>query len=174
MLLEKKSTDTVILNEVLSQVREEFDEHLESINDNTSEIHQNFSCLSELDEKLDKLSERLESLELFLEKKHGFDNKSKPKFQIKSLTEKEKAIFLTLYTLENEQKPTTYRQIQINTGLPKTLIQGYITSLIEKGVPITKAYINNIIHLKMDQQFKAEQAKHNIVKLEQKTLNHML
>ncbi|MDP7323439.1 MAG: hypothetical protein QF632_01610 [Candidatus Woesearchaeota archaeon] len=166
--------DTELFQQVLQQIREEFDDHLEAINDNTNEIQANASYISELDAKINKLDERLEKIESFLTKEHSFKPAKLPNYNIKNLTEKEKDIFLILYTLDSQNKKATYRELQKRTGLPKTLIQGYITSLIEKGIPIHKQYLNNKVHLKLDTQFKALQAKQNLVKLEQKTLNHIL
>ena len=40
----------------LSSIREEIDDHLAAINDNTQEIQSNFAFLLELDSKIDKLS----------------------------------------------------------------------------------------------------------------------
>ena len=173
MLQEKRVIDTELFSEVLATIRDEFDDHLEAINDNTAEVQQSFSCLAELDEKINKLATRLEKVELYLENK-GFRASETPKFEVKSLTEREKSLFLILYKLENEQIPITYRTIQKHSSLPKTLIQGYIASMIEKGIPIAKAHKNNSVQLKLDPQFKAHQAKHNIVKLEQQTLHHIL
>jgi hypothetical protein len=176
-VLEQKRESAVIhtelFSEVLSTIREEFDEHLESINDNTAEVQQSFSCLAELDEKINKLATRLEKVELYLENK-GFETSETPKFHVRDLTEREKSLFLVIYKLENERMPITYRSIQKHSCLPKTLIQGYIASMIEKGIPITKSHKNNIVQLKLDPQFKAIQAKQNIVKLEQQTLQHIL
>tara|TARA_Y100000310_G_C20700367_1_gene829159 strand:+ start:3217 stop:3753 length:537 start_codon:yes stop_codon:yes gene_type:complete len=175
--LQKKSNQSIDINlfeQVLKQVRDEFDEHLDAINDNTNEIQTNASILTEFDAKISKLDERLAAIEEYLKKAHSFNPQFIPKYEIKELTEKEKAIFLILYKLESEHKKVTYRELQKNSGLPKTLLQGYITSLIEKGIPIHKHYLNNKVHLTLDEQFKALQAKKNIVKLQQKTLNHVL
>ncbi len=166
--------DLTTLNYMLEQIREEFDDHLEAINENTNEIQSNASSLAEIDAKLNKVAERIERIELFLQKSQSFTVPEMPKFDIKALTEREKSIFLILYTLDYENRPMTYRELQKRAGLPMTLLQGYITSLIEKGIPIAKKYINNVIHLKLDEQFRALQAKTNIVKLEQQTLNHIL
>ncbi len=168
------AVDTVLLQQVLGQIKEEFNDHLDAINDNTNEIQSAASSISELDLKFNKICERLEKIELFLEKISSFDPSRVPKYEINNLTEKEKSIFLVIYKLAAEHKSITYREIQKHTCLPKTIIQGHITGLIEKGIPLRKAYINNQVHLRMDEQFKAMQAKQNIVKLEQKTLNHVL
>ena len=49
-----------------SEIHDEFQEHLESINENTTEIQSNYTYLCELDNKIAKLNERIDEIHLIL------------------------------------------------------------------------------------------------------------
>ena len=157
------------IKQVVSQIREEIQDHLSAINDNTNEIQSNFQYICELDSKIDKINERLEKIEIFLDKTTNFEIDKKTFFEVKPLTKKEQDVFLVLYTLD-EKCAVTYKNLARNTGLTEDLVKTYITNLIQKGVPIKKRYINNKVFIKLDPTFKALQAKENILNLHQKTL----
>lgn len=155
------------LKKAFSSVKEQFEEHLSAINDNTNEIQANFEYLCELDKKLDKITERLDQLQFFLEK-HGFKAEKKPTYNVKPLTKNEQDIFLILYTQEDM---ITYKNLARKAALTEELAQSYVIKLVEKGIPIEKKYINNMAFVRLNKQFKAIQAKENILKLEQKSLD---
>jgi hypothetical protein len=158
------------LNSIFSELKSELDEHLDSINHNTNEISSNYEYLCELDYKINKLSERIDNIQLFLEKSMGLEVEKKPKFQPKPLTNNEQDVFLVLYTLEEKKGAVSYVDISKRTGLSEELVCDYITRMIEKNVPIIKRYVNNQPYLRLDPQFKRQQAKENILNLNQKTI----
>lgn len=164
----------VDLKEIIKQVREELDEHLCAINENTNEIQANYEYLAKLEAKIEKLSERIERIQLFLEEKLGLQRSEVKEFTIEPLTNKEKEVFLTLYTLEETKGLVTYTDIARKTGLPEEFVCSYITRMIEKGVPIVKRYVRDKPYLKLDSRFKELQAKKNILKIEQRTIPHIL
>ena len=166
IFLEKKSE----LNKIFSQIKEEFEDHLTSINENTNEIQSNFQYLSELDSKIEKLNEKLDKIQFFLEKNLSYRPEKTLNFDILPLTQKEQEVFLVLYTLEEAKGAVSYVDIARRVALPEELVSSYITGMIEKGVPIIKKYLNNKAYLKLDRSFKNIQAKENILKLNQKTL----
>lgn len=161
----------VRVSKLFQEVKEELDEHLDAINENTNEISSNYEYLCELDYKINKLSERLDNLQLFLEQNFNFKAEKVPKFQPKPLTNNEQDVFLVLYTLEEKKGAVTYTDISKRTGLSEDLVASYITRMIEKNVPIIKRYVNNEPHLRLDPQFKRLQAKENILGLNQKTIS---
>ena len=77
LLAGKKKDELVVLksslNKAFEQVKEQFEDHLESINENTNEIQGNFEYLCELDRKIDKLSEQVEQLNMLIRKQQGLD-----------------------------------------------------------------------------------------------------
>lgn len=155
----------------LKGVREEFDDYRESINDSTNEIEANYELVCRLDAKVDRLQEQLEQLQLSLANVLGSPVQASVASAQSSidLDEKEKEVFLVLYTASDE-KPLTYKEIAAALKESEFLIRGYITNMIEKGVPVTKRYLNDVAFISLDRSFKDRQAKGNIVHLSQRTV----
>lgn len=94
--------------------------------------------------------------------KRTFDNldmirniKQELKEKFKKLTKQEFLIFSILYTLEEELKAVTYKDIAERAGLAESSIRDYISRLEKKGLPITKEKINNrMIVLKIPKELK--------------------
>lgn len=158
---------------IITEVKEELDDHLTAINQNTSEIQSNHEYLNELDNKIDKLSSRLDQIQLFLQQHADFKVEKQPIFNIAPLNKKEKEVFLILYTLEEQSTGATYTEIARKLMLSETLVGNYIMNMIGKGIPIIKRYIEGKAHLKLDIEFKRVQAKSNIIAIEQKTLQRI-
>ena len=159
MLLNKK------LRNEFDKIRQEFEEHLQAINENTNEIASNFEYVSEIEAKLDRLSERVDRIQMFLESNSGIPIERRSNFDVKRLSRKEQEVFLVIYTLEEEKGNLTYGDIAERLGISGQLAASYITSLIEKGVPIIKRYAGTMPHFKLDPDFKTLQAKENILQL---------
>ena len=160
------------LNESLkltfSQIYEEFEDHLQAINENTSEIQENYTFLCELDNKIAKLNERIDEIHSILSKFTGKKTLKTPSFEdIDPLTSTEKNVFLNLYT---EEQPISFSELAAKIKMSIPLARQYITNLLEKGIPIQKIYKNTIPYIALDQRFKNLQAKKNILKIEQRIL----
>jgi len=135
------------------QIKQQLDEHLTAINENTGEIQALFDYLQELDLKIEKLSLRLEQLQLV-------QSPSPERPTISSLTQIEKKIFLVLYT---EELPLCYQEIAEKASLPASLIPECISSLISKGIPLLRSYFSSKLYLKLSPSFKELQAKQNVL-----------
>ena len=156
------------LKQAFSQIYEEFEDHLTAINENTSEIQENYAYFCELDNKIAKLNERIDGIHDILTNLTGKKTRKMPKFEdIDPLTTKEKTVFLNIYT---EDKPTTYERLAAKLSMPITLVRQYVTALLEKGIPIQKAFHKTRPYIYLDPKFKNIQAKKNILKIEQKIL----
>ena len=153
----------------ISQVKDELEDHLTAINENTNEIQSNYEFLCGIDQKLNKLVERLDKMELFLGKQ-GMEIEQKQQFKPIRLSKREQEVFLILYTLEEVKGPVTYLDIARKVCLTEDIVAAYISNMIQKGVPITKRYIANEAHLSLNPSFKALQAKENILQIAQRTL----
>ena len=140
-------------------MREELDEHLYAINENTEEIQSNYAYVQKLDTKLEQVMARLGHIELLLE-----GQSQKPAVQ--PLTYPEKQVFLVLYT---EETPLTYAHIAERSGYTECVVQQHISNLVEKGIPIVKSYFNSTPFIKVAPQFKEIQAKENIINLSLKS-----
>ncbi len=90
---------------------------------------------SSLKEISSDLNNRLSSIKIELKNK------------FKALTRQEFTIFSSLYSLEEQSKEITYKDLALQTGLTESSIRDYISKLINKGIPIIKERINNKIIL---------------------------
>lgn len=147
-----------------TKIRHEFEEHLQAINENTNEICANYEYMCELESKLDKLSERADQIQMYLQLNSNI-SVAKRSFDVKRLDRKEQEVFLVIYTLEEEKGSLTYEDIAKRLNISEHLAANYVTSIIEKGVPILKRYINSKPYLRLEPEFKTLQAKENILQL---------
>ena len=157
------------LHESFSQIRDEFEDHLTAVNENTNEIQANYELVCNIDQKMNKLAERLDKIELFLQKQ-GMEIDEKEQFKPIRLSKREQEIFLILYTLEEIKGSVSYLDIAKKLCLTEDIVASYISNMLQKGVPITKKYVANEAHLTLNQKFKALQAKENILQIEQTRL----
>lgn len=148
------------VKEILKQVREEFDEHLDAINDNTNEIQTNYEFLCRLEAKVEKLNERLDEIQILLNPNH----EKQKNVLVQTLTKHEKEVFLVLY--EAGENFVTYLEIGKHLGLTEDLVREYVMNLIAKGIPIVKRYVNNKAYIKVDTEFRNLQTKENIVEIQ--------
>ena len=88
-----------------------------------------------------------------------------PQLTRAKLNRREQEVFLVIYTLEEEKESVTYADIAERLGISEQLAGNYVTSIIEKGVPIIKRYINSKPFLRLDPEFKTLQTKENILQL---------
>ena len=148
-----------------TKIGHEFEEHLQTINENTNEISANYEYICEIESKLDKLSERVEQIELLLASNSDNTIAIRNKFDVKRLNRREQEVFLVIYTLEEEKGSVTYDDIGRRLGISEQLAGNYVTSIIEKGVPIIKRYIKSKPYLRLDTEFKTLQIKENILQV---------
>jgi len=139
----------------MEKIRNDLEEHLSSINENTVEIQGIFDFLSEVENKMDKISQRLDHLQI---------NQDHPleKQQILPLTQIETKVFLTMYT---EATPLSYREIAGRTEMSVELVQESICAISKKGIPLQRSFVNNQLFLKVSPEFKELQAKENVINL---------
>lgn len=145
------------MSSVINEIKEELDEHLDTINANTNEIQTNCEYLCELDNKINKLNEKIEEIQLELGLK-----KKQEKFEKIKLTLREQEVFLVLYTSEES---LSYRDISRRLGLTDALIKDYVEALIMKGIPIIKRYSEDKVLVLLDEEFKRLQARENVLGL---------
>jgi len=149
----------VPLEGVLSVVKDELEDHLSAINENTDEIQCNNDLMNQLNNKIIKLAERVDMLQTIITQ----TVEPQKTFDVSPLTKKEKALFQALYAIAHEKESVTYEDLARRCGVTTALAVHYITNLIEKGVPVWKKYIGKTVHLTIDPDFVLEQAQENIV-----------
>ena len=165
VLLREKTNELEVIKDRLGrsfeQIKEQFDDHLETINENTNEIQSNFEYMCDLDRKIDKLGERIDQIANLIREQRG-EKTEKKTFTIQPLSSKEKEVFYALYVLTEHRKHATYKDIARRACFTETLVASYITNLIEKGIPVTKKYANRKAYLSLNPEFREIQAKENI------------
>lgn len=147
------------LKESFRLTRDELDDHRESINQNTNEIQTNYEYLCKLESKLNKITERLDELSMFFKQLNG---QEKRKFTVSQLTRKEQEVFLVIYMNEG----VTVKDLSRRLAITPELGESYLGNLITKGIPIIRKRIAGTVELiEIDSEFKAIQAKENILRI---------
>ena len=153
------------VNHAFSKVRQELDEHLDAINQNTSELSVTNQYVAHLESKIEKLNERLD--ELTVGKTVEEDLSAYEDVSI-TLSIREQEVFLLLY-IANEKKSISYLSRYL--GLTAEFIQQYISRLVSKGVPIrTYESADGERVYSLERGFKDLQARKNIIALDQRVL----
>ena len=152
-----------LLKKENSQLKEGYDDILDTTNENTNEIQSNYAFVSEVDKRINKLNDKIEEISMMMKhiitKSDFIDDKQ---LKIAALSSAEKRIFLLLYTSEQIM---AYKDIALSTNMSESLVIQYITSLIEKGVPLVKHYERGKPMVGLSSKFKELQAKNNLVNL---------
>ena len=139
------------------KVKEELNEHLDTINQNTDEISESFESIARLEQKLDEMEARLERLEV---------EKGAQKSLI-ALSLREQEVFAMLYLA---QKRMTLREISNALSLDQDVVNTILSNLIAKGIPVLKQATDEIISLYLEKGFKDNHAKKPVVHLSQQVL----
>lgn len=140
-----------------SAVREEMNDHLDSINASTVELQDHSAGLADLEVKFEKLKEQMDNIQIML------SNILAEKKQFK-LSESEQSVFMVLYAVE--QTPLSYADISMRTGLTELTVKAHVFSMINKGIPIIERQIDGQSFFRLDKKFKELQAKENVLNIE--------
>lgn len=153
----KKIEETFTVS--LGSIKEELDQHLDSINQNSTEIQSNYDFLDEINAKVNKLESRLDELTSLLKA-----SLQKPILEVArsqmDLKTEEKNIFMALYMSD---EPLTYEEISNRSNLPVYLVEDLITSMKIKQIPIVKKSFAGKVLVILDEDFRVMQTKHNIL-----------
>lgn len=152
------------LKSAFYKIKEELEDHLLAINENTNEIQSNYEYICELESKIEKLTERVEQLQLTV---YGQINAQNQKSSVSGsiLSNEEKNVFTALYTLEEEKGAVTFEDISSNTKFTVEEVSAHVSRLIDKKIPILHKFIDNKPYLKIDRDFKRLQAKENVLNI---------
>ncbi len=152
--------DPGVVMSVLDEMRGELDDHLQAINENTTELQGNYAGLIELERKINRIIERLDALEWIVR------GKQEKKHEPLRISGKELVVFRAVYQLGATQPFMTYKAIARKCALSESMVASLVTSLLEKGVPIVKRYEGSLVFLKLEESFREEQAKRTLVGLD--------
>jgi DNA-binding MarR family transcriptional regulator len=152
------------LKRAFQKIKEEMDDHLQAINENTNEISASYDYIQELERMISKLNERLDENEMKLARLTGKKTMDADMFKNIRLNPKEQEIFLLLY--EENGDLQDYRKIARRLGLTEEIVIRTVAALCSKGIPIQKKHFDNKIYLVLDAEFRNLQAKEKVLKLE--------
>ena len=151
------------LKHSFGKIKEEMDEHLQAINENTNEITSNYEYICELEAKIGRLTERMDKMQMFIEAHIGAESPAVEQIEIKPLSKAEQDVFTALYILQEEKGTVTFADIAEMARIEVEEVSAHVASMISKGVPVSKKFIDNEPYLKLDKEFKTLQAKENIL-----------
>ncbi|MBI5398093.1 hypothetical protein HZB03_01395 [Candidatus Woesearchaeota archaeon] len=143
-----------MLRNSFAAIKEEFDEHLQAINENTAELQYHTNYLDELDRRITKLEEKIDATHLMLKQLLR-----ESRLNI-SLSHDEQKIFLILYTHE---KFISAENIARKCEIAVDLVNECLASIQDKGIPILKDVLDGKTFYKLENAFKQRQAKENII-----------
>ena len=149
------------LREAFRKIKEERDEHLESINQLTSELQTAFEYISELDSKHEKLKENIDELMIF---KNSILLNDKSHFSNIVLSLDEQKMFLTLYVF-GEKEPLSWSFILKKLDLNDNSFRLLLSSLLDKKIPITRERIGAEWYFNIDSRFREMQMKEQLIKI---------
>jgi hypothetical protein len=162
-MFESKKIEKKLRNS-FSNIKDELNDHLLAINENTNEIQANFEHLTIIENKVDKLAERIEEIQMILQEV-GLKQPRSAEYLVQPLNEIEKIFILILLRMQEDKETISYKELKDVMSTSCETIGGYVTSLIHKGIPIVKRYIMNEPHIAVDQRFKEYQIKTNIINI---------
>jgi uncharacterized coiled-coil DUF342 family protein len=152
------------LKKSFSKIKEELEEHLNSINQNTQEIQSLYDYIYELESKIEKLNEKIEEMHVTIMDLRNNNNEKG------ELNLKEQEIFLLLYT---EKDFLEIKEISERTGFKEEFIINAVQELIKKGVPIIRREVKDRHLIKLDDSFREIQAKSGLIKLSRELSKNM-
>ncbi len=152
------------LKSAFSKIKDEFDDHLAAINENTDEMHSVHEHLNELDIKIEKLGERIDEMQLMMSKVLSSNSSL-------ALNSNEQKVFLVLYTVE--ETPLSYSDIARRANLTELQVKANIIALSNKGIPIMERIIDGQPYFRLDKKFKELQAKQNLIKIEESLMKEI-
>jgi len=82
------------------------------------------------------------------------------------LTRQEFLVFLTIYQLEDEISEVTHSHLAQKLKLTESCIRSYVSSIIRKGLPLTRQKINNkLTILRISTEFRAMNLKQTLTNM---------
>ncbi len=150
--------------QVLEQLREELDDHRQAINENADELSGTYAYVQAIEARLAQLSDAVSELRLLVKGSQAIGSR----FVFQPLNQREKEVFQALYELTETQPSTTYALLSKRLGLSDHLVSVQITRIIEKGIPVIKRMYSGKLYLSLDHEFRIQQAKKNLVGIDQK------
>ena len=147
-----------------SKVKEEMDEHLQSINENTIEIEHQHDTIFSLEEKMEKLSMRMDTIQMMFTK---LIMQTRVSVQ---LSDNEQSVFALLFEFT---KYIPLKYVAEKTSLSETDLEESLPALRDQRIPVEQRTIGDKAYLKMDADFRELQMREHIVKINPSVMQRM-
>ena len=141
----------------LEFLRDELDEHLQAINENTQEIQQQERNVCEIDVRLTKLEEKMDNISLLLRQVLGSGLSI-------TLSRDEQRVFLTLYTHDSFQ---SCEELGERSVMSIDVVDDCLKAMMDKGIPVEREILNGLVYFRLNSEFKLKQAKEQIITIDQ-------
>ena len=152
------------LRHAFESIKDEFNVHLDSINQNTSEIESLYEYIADVDSKIEKLNERIDELFMLVSPMAKSED-----FGVE-LTHREQEVFVILYSEDKISLKDAAKRL----GFTEEMVNRYVSSLVSKGIPVLRQFIGSDLFLYMDLKFKDLQAKKNVLKINESISKNLL
>lgn len=146
-----------VLKHGFESSKEELEDHLQSINENTSELDMQNSFICEIDNRMTKMEEKMDELHFLLKQMVR-----KAQLSV-GLSKDEQRVFLILYTHEKFMKPDAISEKAL---LETETVQDALGSMSDKGIPVEREILDGKVYFRMNPEFKLRQAKEQIIKID--------
>lgn len=157
---EKIEGSVLVFKKEVDCLKEELEDHLTSINENTNEIETNYSYLMDIDQRLTLLEKKVNGIfDMLAQITRSNIKQTNTKIRI---TEPEQELFMIFYTAD---KALDYAFLCEKLNKSESYVRNCLNSLITKGVPIKRLNIKHKAYFLLDAAFKELQAKKNILNL---------
>ncbi len=144
------------IRHAFSKIKEEMEDHLQAINENSSETQSVYDYIAEVEEKIDKLNERIDTLHLMF-------RSLRPDYE---LSKKEKKVYLIINSI-GEKSALSYADVSRKLNMNELEVRSCVASMIEKGIPILVSEIEGKTFFNIDKKFKDIQERENILNIEE-------
>ncbi len=151
------------VRQAFAKIKEEFEEHLTAINENTDELNFLHNHLGELDEKIEKLNARMDTIHMMFQQLIMQTRVSV------ELSLQEQRIFTLLYL----HPYLSMTELAGKTALSSEEVEEQLTSLSDKGIPFVKKTKDGDVYVRLDDDFRKLQEKQQMVKVNPAIMQQM-
>ncbi|MDO8642147.1 MAG: hypothetical protein Q7R76_00950 [Candidatus Woesearchaeota archaeon] len=144
------------INSEVQLLKEECEDHLDAINQNTEEIGEVQTSVAVVEEKIEKLNARIDNI-------HMMFNQLLWQTKISIELDTNEQILFQLLCGYNDFVTDTF--VTEKTQLNETIMRETITSLIDKGIPVVMKAVGGRVFLRLDAEFRKLQRKNKMVKV---------
>jgi len=144
------------LRSFLLNIRDEMDDHLTSINQNTEEVSKFYNHIDEVEAKIDKLNTRLDTMHMM------FRQVMNQAAVSVDLNLNEQRLFVML---EACPKYLAISDLAERTGVSFENAEESIMSMTDKGLPLIKGIYESKSCVKLDPEFKQMNRRQRLIKI---------